>query len=138
MEQSKIYNLQPVDNYYRKAIEILSFIPPFSTLSPKEMNVYAILLKLNDKYSNLDEKTKSKIIFDYDTYYFIADSIKKSRSEGNIHVNEVYTHITRLRKKKLIIKAELGYDILNPIYIIPKLDVIGFRITENAASGTPT
>lgn len=138
MEQSKIYNLPPVDNYYRKAIEILSFIPPFSLLTPREMDVYALLLKLNEKYSTLEDKVKSKILFDYDTYQFIADSIKKMRSNGGISRDNVYNHITKLRKRKLVIKTEFGYDILNPAYIIPRLEVIGFKIIENAASGTTT
>lgn len=135
-ENSKIYNLPPVENYYRMALQILSFIPPFSELTSRELDVYALLLIFNEKYSGLEERSKNKLLFDYDTYQSIADTLKKvSRfdvgDKEKISRDSIYNRITMLRKKGLIIKGEGSEpDKLNPKYVIPRYDIIGFKITE--------
>ena len=136
MENSKIYKLPPVDNYYRQALQILSFIPPFSKLTSREMDVLSLLLKFNEKYEGLDERSRNKLLFDYDTYQTIADSLDKLSKfdmgdSEKISRDSVYNRITALRKKGLIIKGEGSEpDKLNPIYLIKRTELLGFKITE--------
>jgi len=136
MENSKIYTLPPVGNYYRQALQILSFIPPFSELTSRELDVFALLLVFNEKYSGLEERSKNKLLFDYDTYQSIADSLKKMSKfdvgdSEKISRDSVYNRITALRKKGLVIKGEGSEpDKLNPKFVISRLDVIGFKIIE--------
>ena len=136
-ENSKIYKLPPVDNYYRQALQILSFIPPFSELTSRELDVLALLFKYNEKYAGIvDERSRNKLLFQYDTYQAIADSLKKMSKfdvgdSEKISRDSVYNRITALRKKGLIVKGEGSEpDKLNPKFLLTRTELIGFKITE--------
>lgn len=64
------------DTYFLKLMLILSNIPPFDRLRPKELILYSHLLNLNHKYRNIPFKERNKLIFNYDTKLELADKMK--------------------------------------------------------------
>jgi hypothetical protein len=81
--------------YFRQALEIIKTIPPLNTLRNKELDILAELLYFNDKYSNIPEELRWKIVFDYDTKMEII----KYLSINEVDINNI---LTSLRKKGII------------------------------------
>lgn len=122
MEQTKkIYQL-PVPSYYRVVLELMSFIPPYSDMRPRQKDVLAELLKRNESYSSYPDRERSKLIFDGDTWKEIANKL-------NTSVDVVTNVLSELRKNEFI-TVENGYECLNSKYVLPRVDIIGFNFIE--------
>ena len=104
-------------------LQLLSAIPPFSKLRPRELEVFAELLKINEKYKDLPEKERNKLIFDYDTKQEIADKC-------NIRMNNIYNILQGLKKKGLILGSETK-DYINPGYTLSDLESITFILKND-------
>ena len=83
--------LRSEEDKFDLILDMLSFIPPFSNLRRREKQVFAGLLRVNEKYLELPVKKRNVLIFDYDTRQEIA--IKYGMS-----VNSVYMCMMNLRK----------------------------------------
>lgn len=100
------------DNKYYSILRILKFIKPFSELRNRELQVFAELLTVYNKYRNLPESDRNKLTFDYDVRVAIADKY-------DISIDGVYNIMMSLRKKGLIesksIKAPYNIGDINEI-----------------------
>ena len=108
------------DNYYREVLEVLSYSTPFSKVRARGKDVFAKLLEVNNRYKQLTDREKSKLLFSEDNYNDIGSSLGCS-------VAVVANVITELRNNKLIIKGDGEYYIINPKVLIPKLDKLIFE-----------
>jgi len=106
------------NNYFHKLILILSNIPPFNKLRPKELELYAYLLKVNHKYRNIPFKERNKLIFNYDTKIEIATSM-------GIKVSGIYNILSSLRTLKVI-----EDESLIPKYVLNKSSELLFVFEE--------
>ena len=79
-------------NFYRYYVELLN---PIIKLRKKELDVLAQLLYYDNKYKELEEKIRYKIIFDQDTKLEIREALNLSEASLNNNLSE-------LRKKKII------------------------------------
>lgn len=74
-------------------------------LSKGELEVLAELLLINNDYKDLSQKTKDKLLLDYDNKIKIMNNL-------NINMQVLNNILTKLRKKNLLIgsrlKANLG------------------------------
>jgi hypothetical protein len=96
------------DTYFLKLLLILSNIPPFNRLRPKELELYAHLLSVNHKYRNIPFAERNKLIFNYDIKIEIANKM-------GIKVAGLYNIFSRLRNLKVIEEESLL-----PKYILNK------------------
>jgi len=106
------------DNYFHKLILIVSNIPPFNKLRPKELELYAHLLKVNHKYRNIPFKERNKLIFNYDTKIEIATLM-------GIKLSGVYNILSNLRTLKVIEDESLV-----PKYILTQSNEANFIFEE--------
>ena len=83
------------DTYFLKLLSILSTIPPFSKLRPKELELYSQLLSLNYKYRNIPFKERNTLIFSADSKAIIAKNM-------NIKLYGVYNNLSILKKAGVI------------------------------------
>jgi hypothetical protein len=81
--------------YFRQALEIIKTLPPLNRLRNKELDVLSELLYFNDKYSNIPQELRWKIVFDYDTKMEMIKYL-------GIKDIDMYNIITSLRKKGII------------------------------------
>ena len=114
----------PVKDYYRQLLDILDFIHPFDKLRPRQKDIYAELLKKNNKYKSLDPKDRNKLIFDKSTYKEIAATLDLSSSN-------IYNIMGELKDLGLIISTEDNENIMEDKYIPPKVDIIAFKLIED-------
>ena len=114
----------PVKDYYRQLLDILDFIHPFDKLRPRQRDIYAELLKKNNKYKSLDPKDRNKLIFDKSTYKEIAATLDLSSSN-------IYNIMGELKDLGLIISTEDNENIMEDKYIPPKVDIIAFKLIED-------
>jgi len=103
-------------DYFLKVLRLLDKIQPFSNLRPKELELFANLLFLNDKYKDIPEQERNEIIF------------SKGRKEEitkimNISMEVYYNLVMALRKNGLITENSIV-----PKYRIPELKEITFKI----------
>lgn len=83
--------------YFRQALELLKPIPPINTLANKELDVLAEFVYYNDKYKDIKEDLRAKIIFDYDTKLAMREYLNM----GEAPFNNI---LTSLRKKNILTK----------------------------------
>lgn len=83
--------------YFRQALELLKPIPPINTLANKELDVLAEFVYYNDKYKDIKEDLRAKIIFDYDTKLAMREYL----NIGEAPFNNI---LTSLRKKNILTK----------------------------------
>jgi len=102
------------DTYFLKLLLILNNIPPFNKLRPKELELYAYLLKVNHKYRNIPFAERNKLIFNYDTRIEISNKL-------GIKMPGVYNILSTLRRIKL-----LDESTLIPKYILNKVPELTF------------
>lgn len=81
--------------FFRQALEVLRNIPPLSSLRNKELDVLAELLYFNDRYSNIPQDLRWKLVFDYDTKMDIITYL-------DMKDVDLYNILTSLRKKGII------------------------------------
>jgi hypothetical protein len=81
--------------FFRQALEIIKTLSPINRLRNKELDVLAELLYFNDKYSNIPQELRWKIVFDYDTKMEIIKYL-------NIKDTDMYNILTSLRNKGVL------------------------------------
>jgi len=109
---------------YFTVLKILSSITepkikPFCDLRNRELELFAIFLYLhNEKYKNIPEAERSRIIFSYET------RVEMGKMLGNSSLDVVYYLMSQLRKAKLISKSEIEKK-----YILPNLEsfILNFK-----------
>ena len=102
------------ENKYIKLLEILKLIPPFNNLRPRERQVYAELLYYHDKYKELKDEDRNRLIFDYATREDIAEKYGISK-------DVVYNVMKELKQKGVITGKEICAK-----YILPEVKSISF------------
>lgn len=105
-------------NYFDKLLLILSCIPPFNKVSPRDLELYAKLLKLNYQHSRGDFQGRQLNIFDKNNKKEIAD-------EMGINVRAIYSMLTRLKEAGII-----KDNSLIPKYVLPKTSELTFVFEE--------
>ena len=105
-------------NYFKKLLALLSSIPPFNKIRPKELELYALLMYYNHKYRRLPFKERNVNIFHH-------ESKKQMAEELNIEVSGVYNLMKGLRDAG-IIKSNL----LMAKYILPKTKLLIFSFVN--------
>lgn len=112
--------------YFRQALEILKPIPPINTLANRELDVLAEFIYYNDKYRDIKEELRAKIIFDYDTKLAMREYLDM----GEAPFNNI---LTSLRKKNILTKrgiiSSYGLNLNNPDIVFK------FKIDESDKSG---
>jgi hypothetical protein len=103
------------DNKYYIILMILKMLKPFSELRKRELEVFAELLSVYNKYENLPENDRNKLTFDYEVRGQIAEKY-------NISKDSVYNIMMSLRKKGLI-----GDSFIVPKYVIKDIKSITFN-----------
>lgn len=87
------------EDFIIKILDIFSCMPPFSSLSIREKEIFAIYaegyLALKDKY---DKIKIFNILFDYNFTKRISDKLTE-RSGSNVTMDNVRNYITKLRHK---------------------------------------
>ena len=106
------------ESHFLKLLLILNNIPPFNKLRPKELELYAHLLKVNHKYRNIPFKERNKLIFNYDTKTDISSAM-------GIKLSGVYNILNRLRILNI-----LDGDSLVPKYVLNKTKELIFTFEE--------
>jgi len=107
------------DDYFIKFLSIISNIPPFNKLSPKEIEFYSHLLSVNHKYKNIPFKERNKLIFTYDTKQKIADKM-------GLKITGIYNLISCLKQNKII-----EDNSLIPKYVLGKTNELTFVFEED-------
>lgn len=86
-----------VNLFFRQWLETVKIFKPFSELRPKELDVFAELLKHNYLLKDIPETHRWKLVFDYDTKLKMKEYLKmKDETFQNI--------LSALRGKKLIVE----------------------------------
>ena len=106
------------DDKFYFILKILSILKPFSELRKRELQIFAELLSVYNKYKNLPEKDKNKLTFDYEVRQEIADKY-------GISMDSVYNIMMALRKKGLIGEKNIVKN-----YVIPDIDSITFNLVS--------
>lgn len=106
------------EDYFLKLVYLLRAIPPFDSLTGRELQVYAYFLYYNDKYKTIPLKDRNKLIFNRSVRGDIAKKMHLKRSR-------IYNIVTLLKKKGIIGDGEL-----NPRYVINKTDYLAFIFKE--------
>jgi hypothetical protein len=106
------------NTYFIKLLLILSNIPPFNKLRPKELELYAHLLEVNHKYRNIPFKERNRLIFSYDTRIEISDKM-------GIKLNGVYNILSNLKLLGII-----GDNVLLPKYLFTKVSELIFLFED--------
>ena len=101
---------------YFQILKALSFIPPFSELSNRELQVFSELLTVYNKYPDMDEEDKNLMVFSKATKQSIAE--KYTLSKASVH-----NIMMSLRQKGLIDSTSIL-----PPYNLKNIDNIVFRI----------
>jgi len=107
------------EDFFIKLLSILSNIPPFNKLRPKELELYSHLLTVNHKYRNIPFKERNKLIFTYDTKQEIA-------SKMGIKITGVYNLVSSLKTLRIIEEESLI-----PKYILGKTNELLFVFEED-------
>jgi hypothetical protein len=102
------------NDYFLKLLSIISNIPPFNKLRPKELELYAHLLTVNHKYHNIPLRERNTLIFNYDTKVEIAGKM-------GIKLSGVYNILSTLRSVKII-----ENESLIPKYTLTKVKELQF------------
>ena len=102
-------------------IKVLQCVYPFSTLRPKQVDVFAELCKEYNKFiaEGIDPKSANKLLLDYDTYMRMADNL-------NMKIANIYNIMSELRKDGLLLK-----DCINPKYLIQDFNEIKFTFIND-------
>jgi len=89
-------------DFVYKIIDIFSCMPPFSNLSIREKEIFAIYaegyLALRHKY---DREKIFELLFEYDFTKRISDVLSK-KTDTQVTMNNVRNYTTKLRKKGLL------------------------------------
>lgn len=88
--------------FFRQYLELLN---PIVKLRPKELDVLAELLHYNNELSNIDEKNRWKVIFDYDNKKEMATSL-------DISVASFGNNLSYLRQKGIIVDNKVVKNLL--------------------------
>ena len=102
--------LMPIQkkDFVYKIIDIFSCMPPFSNLSIREKEVFAIYaegyLALKNKY---DKEKIFEILFEYDFTKRTSDLLSQ-RTNSEVTMDNVRNYITKLRKKGLFEKRKIA------------------------------
>ena len=108
----------PKDERYIFLIKLLgTFIDEYKVLSDREIEVLAELYKLHDKYINVPEEDKGKLIFHADNKKDIAEKV-------GITLFNLHNVIGSLTKKGF--RDELGLP-----KVIPMMDSVTIKFTDN-------
>jgi hypothetical protein len=104
------------ENKFLKMLTILSTLSPFDKLRPREKQVFSELLYWNDKYKELPERQRNKLIFDYDVRRAISE-------KHDMSIDVVYNIMKDLKQKGFITGKSIS-----PSMIIPNLTSITFTL----------
>jgi len=104
--------------YFHKLLILLNDIPPFSKIRPRELELYAHILKFYHAHSRWPLNEINNLIFCADFRVQLAIAI-------DIEVSGVYNLMQGLRKAGIIEK-----DKLVPKYIIPKSKSLTFNFVS--------
>lgn len=107
------------ESYFKKLLSLLSNIPPFNSIRPKELELYSLILYYNHKYRKLPFEERNQLIFNYDIRMQMAKRI-------GIKVSGVYNLMRGLREAGIIKR-----NLLISKYIIPKTKSLTFLFVED-------
>jgi len=102
-------------NYFYKLLVLLNDIPPFSKVRPRELELYAHILKYYHAHSRWPLNEINDLIFCAKFRIQLAEDV-------GIEVSGVYNLMKGLRQAGII-----GRDKLVPKYIIPKTKSLTFN-----------
>ena len=84
-------------------LQYLALLYPIHKLRDKEMEVLSQLMLYNDKYKNLDDDVRNKILFNADTKMRIRQKLKMS--DGSFNNNMVALSKKGIIKDNILLKA---------------------------------
>jgi len=99
------------DKFFRQFLELIRSIPPVSKLRPKELDVLAEIMFQNDKYSDLEDNIRRKMVFDTKTR-------KEMMLKVGITADSFNNNLSILRKHKLLTKENT---------LVPFLDTVRYK-----------
>jgi hypothetical protein len=102
-------------------LTLLSSFKPFNTLTKKEMDIYALLLTLNEEKKYIEYDDRMKIIFDYSTKRVLMDKLQISQYS-------FHNKLKSLRDKGFVVHDKIEERLLLPKDIYSELTI---RFTES-------
>lgn len=96
------------DKFFRQFLELIRSIPPINKLRPKELDVLAEIMYQNDKYSDLEDNIRHKVVFDTATR-------KEMRLKVGISADSFNNNLSILRKHKLLTKQNILMPFLETV-----------------------
>jgi hypothetical protein len=109
------------NDYWRKLLEIIDCIKPFSLLEKREKDVLSILLELAFKYKDLDASERSKLVFN------VKKKIMELYKISSIEI--INNKLTSLRKKDIILIDKHGNNYIDPKFL-NKFKEVTFRFID--------
>lgn len=86
--------------FFRQYLELVKIFKPFTILRPKELDVLAEFMYLNDQYSNIPYEDRWKLIMHYDTKV----AVKERLSMGDANFNNI---LSAFRNKGIMIDKRI-------------------------------
>jgi len=119
MENKRVIPISTTSEKFYKQVVVL--LNPILRLRGKEQDVLAQLMYYNNKYKDLDNSIRWKVIMEYDTKTEIQKKL-------GISAASMYNNLSALRKKGIIIKNKV-----HPNYLITpnKEFSLKFKFTIN-------
>jgi predicted transcriptional regulator len=106
--------------YFKQILEILSIMPPFKSLRPRQREVLAEILYYTHKFNKENPVTAGRLLSDYKTKEEISEKL-------NISKANLYNIYKELRQTGLLIKDEINPKYRYEYMYIPE---ITFRFKE--------
>lgn len=108
--------------FYREWLEVLSILPPFSNFSPKERNLIAVLMELNNKYKHLEDKDKGALLLSTPNRKLAMERLKITNVQ-------VFNNLVATVRKK----GALNGGLLNSLFAVypSKENELIFKFTIN-------
>lgn len=108
-------------DYFEKLLMLLSHMPPFNRVYPRELELYAKLLRLDYQYSRMPFEDRQLKIFISD-----FDDIRKQLSEDmGVESTAIYNMLRGLCRAGIMKKNSLI-----PKYVLPKTKELTFVFEE--------
>lgn len=69
--------------FFREYLKLMSFVPPFSKVTSRDLDVLAMLMRFSYRYRDIDESVRDVLVFDYERMVEIKDTLKMTDSSLN-------------------------------------------------------
>lgn len=113
------------DRFYRQFLELFRSLPPFDKLRTREVDVLSQIMYQNNKYKNIQSKTRSLVVFSTDVRKEMRESLGISEEIFN-------NNLSGLRKNKLINEENKLTPFLESILFDNNFELqFNFRANDN-------